>query len=240
MKTPGPIRSILNLMYPRRCMGCGVRLEDSGKGVLCGVCLSQSERAGADACPRCAGQRGPHATGKAACASCGGESLPFTWAACVYRYSDPIRKTIHGLKFQGDLSPVDWIAQELIDTLGGVKWVSELDLVVPVPLHWTRRLARRFNQSELLARPVARANGLPLVVHALRRIRRTVPQSTLEPDQRRENVRGAFRAVRPSRIRGKVILLVDDVMSTCSTVSECARTLKRAGARRVHVLTFAR
>jgi ComF family protein len=235
-----PVRAVLGLLYPLRCMGCGARLTEAETDVLCGACLAASERAGAEACPRCAGRRGPHAEGKRACASCGGRSLPFTRSVCAFRYDAPIREVVHGLKFEGDLSPVAWIARELAAALAGREWFAGIDVVVPVPLHWTRRLARRFNQSELIARRAARAHHLPLAVRALRRIRRTAPQSALEPEQRAENVRGAFRVAQPEAIRGKTVLLVDDVMATCATVAECARTLKRAGARRVHAAVFAR
>jgi len=132
------------------------------------------------------------------------------------------------------------MGRELADALRRVSWAGEADAVVPVPLHWTRRLRRRFNQSELIARRAAEALGRPLLTRVVRRIRKTQPQSALGPGEREANVRGAFRVTRPQKIRGRTILLVDDVMSTCSTASECARSLRKAGARRVFVAVFAR
>jgi ComF family protein len=153
------------------------------------------------------------------------------------------------LKFAGDerlgtrlgelLAPV-W------DSLPGIP-ESDSPLIVPVPLHPSRRRERGFNQSELLAaglvRALRRQNGraAPQVAKAcLRRQRATPPQTGLSVAARRENLRGAFEVVKPPQVRGREIVLVDDVMTTGATLSACARALKRAGAARVVGLTVAR
>jgi len=108
-----------------------------------------------------------------------------------------------------------------------------------MPLHWRRRWKRGFNQSEILARLVAKDRRLPMI-DAVRRVRATAVQAGLTNSNRRKNVAGAFRVSRKSRIAGKHVLLIDDVMTTGSTGAACASVLKRAGARSVTLLTLAR
>ena len=116
---------------------------------------------------------------------------------------------------------------------------ERFDVVVPMPLHWMRQWKRGFNQSELLAREIARRGGTPMR-NLVRRSKSTSPQAGLTNAKRRANVSGAFHVRRPEQVRGLRILLVDDVMTTGATASACARELKRAGAARVALLTVAR
>ena len=129
----------------------------------------------------------------------------------------------------------------------GELWVQEriesvrncgIGAVVPVPLHWRRRWSRGYNQSEVLAAAWSLVLEAPLRRHWLRRSRPTALQTTLTPTARQENVRGAFRAARDSRLRGATVLLVDDVLTTGATASEAAKALKRAGAASVIVVTL--
>lgn len=233
--------AVLDLLYPRHCTGCGVRLEGPTRACLCDVCLAGAVRADVSSCPRCAEPVGPHSDGRGACPRADRHpALAFEAATAVYRYEGPIREVIHALKFQGDLTPVEWVSREVSDAVGRAPWARRVEVVVPVPLHWTRRLRRRFNQSELIARYVARAHGWPLAARAVVRTRITGPQSSLGPAEREANVRGAFRVARPGPVRGRAVLLVDDVMSSCATASECARAIRAAGARYVFVAVFAR
>jgi len=117
---------------------------------------------------------------------------------------------------------------------------ADCEVVIPVPLHPRRLWWRGFNQAALLAMTIARRLDKPLEVEALARSRMTTPQTSQDHDARRRNVRRAFTVTRPARIRGKRILLVDDVMTTGATVDECARVLMAPGAARVDVLTLAR
>jgi len=152
-------------------------------------------------------------------------------------YEDELGEAVRLLKFRG----VRALGRELGSRLASVYQRSgvEADWIVPTPLHWDRRRTRGFNQAGLLAAPVAKASGLP-IVHALSRVRVTAPQAGLSRDQRRQNLRGAFRVRRPEWLRGKRIVVVDDVATTGATFEACARALKRAGAAEVTALAVAR
>ena len=109
-----------------------------------------------------------------------------------------------------------------------------------MPLTRARKAERGFNQSEILARAVAKRFGKTLSVGNLRRIRHTISQAVLPRSRRADNIRGAFRVRKPDRLEGKVVLLVDDVLTTCHTAAECSRTLIRAGVKRVYAASVAR
>ena len=117
---------------------------------------------------------------------------------------------------------------------------AEIDVICPVPLHPARQRLRGFNQSELIARRLGQSLGLAVNMSALRRTKPTQPQIELTGDQRRRNVRGAFAVEDKAAVAGKGVLVLDDVWTTGSTITECARVLRRAGAARVLVLTVAR
>jgi ComF family protein len=156
----------------------------------------------------------------------------FSWGS----YEGPLRELVHLYKYQR-MQPLArqfaaWMAMALPRE-------SRFDAVVPMPLHWIKRLQRGFNQSELLAREIAKKWNVPLR-KALRRKRATVAQAGLTNAKRRANVQGAFAASRGVRLDGMRILLVDDVITTGATASAAARALKRAGAGHVAVLALAR
>jgi len=136
----------------------------------------------------------------------------------------------------GDLLAGELLAERFAADLAAA---GELDAIVPVPLHWRRRLHRGFNQAERIARPLARALGLPVVPY-LRRIRATPPQSLLGRPARIANLRRAFRVSQPERLRGLSLLLVDDVATTGATLEAAAAVLRQAGAERVVAVTVAR
>jgi len=122
----------------------------------------------------------------------------------------------------------------------GAEVLEGADMLVPVPLHWTRLIARRYNQAGLLAHAIHTAGGPPVAPDWLLRRRRTPSQGRLGPAARTRNVRGAFAVRRTRDFKGKRIVLIDDVLTTGATVEECARVLRRAGAAFVGVLTLSR
>jgi len=154
------------------------------------------------------------------------------------RYDDSSRQLVLALKHGDRLHLAPPLAQWMRHA--GAELLAAADLQLPVPLHWTRLFTRRYNQAALLAQAIAKAGGPPVAADCLIRRRRTPSQGNKNPSARRRNVAGAFAVRRPDKLRGRRVVLIDDVLTTGATVEECARVLKRAGAARVDVLTLAR
>jgi ComF family protein len=171
------------------------------------------------------------------CALCRTGLRGFDAAYCFGSYEGTLRELIHLYKYDR----IQTLARPLADLLAAALPLDErFDAVTPVPLHWRKQWQRGFNQSDLLARAVARRRGIP-VVRALRRTRSTQTQAGLSNTERRKNVAAAFQCRRSGEtLAGRRVLLIDDVMTTGSTAAACARVLKQAGAARVVLLTVAR
>lgn len=154
-------------------------------------------------------------------------------------YDGLLRDMILRSKHSSGEGSAEVLAGVWAETVGNKVSALNADLVVPVPLHWRRHWSRGFNQSEVLGQALARCLRLSCKPRWLRRIRNTPRQTQQTPSGRRDNVRGAFAASRRADLRGKTILLVDDILTTGSTCSEAARALRQAGARQVHVVVLA-
>ncbi|MDK9698410.1 MAG: ComF family protein [Siculibacillus sp.] len=164
----------------------------------------------------------------------------FDRARAAVLYEDVAREIVRGLKYHDRTELARLVGR--MTARAGRELTAEADVIVPLPLHRRRLWTRRFNQAALIAREVARSSGVPIDLTALTRVRATRPQVGLGEREREENVRGAFRvdpAHRPA-IAGRRVVLVDDVLTTGATASAATRALRRAGATRVDVLTFAR
>jgi ComF family protein len=161
-------------------------------------------------------------------------------ARAAVRYDDIARALVHAYKYGDrlDLAPLmaGWMAR------AGRELLADADALIPVPLHWRRLWARRFNQSATLALEIGKSANVPVLHHALKRARATAHQVGLTKAQRAENVQGAFRvpADATSDIAGRRLVLIDDVLTSGATSDTCARVLLRAGAKAVDVLVFAR
>lgn len=171
--------------------------------------------------------------GEFLCEECRVRPPAFDRAVSAVRFEGDARKLLSGFKFNRKI----WLNGDFADWLEGAARarlkVDEIDLVVPVPLKLWRRIDRGYNQSEYLASQLASRLGKPLSARLLGRIGSPARQSSLSENERRENVKGTFMVRDASRLGGKTILVVDDVMTTGSTLSECACVLKDAGASRV-------
>ncbi len=177
---------------------------------------------------------------EALCGECLNERPSYARARAVFRYDEHSRALVTKLKYadQTQLASIYgvWLARF------GKDLMAASEVIVPVPLHYWRFVGRRYNQSALLARSLHKKSGLPFIPDGLQRTRATQPQPGLTYRQRQDNVKGAF-SIHPKRadaLKGKSILLVDDVMTTSATIGECAKTLLKAGAMQVNVLTLAR
>lgn len=156
------------------------------------------------------------------------------------RYQGAAAEVVKAFKYGRDMRALEVMGPLLAERVAGAPFAGAVDVVAPVPLHWARRVARRFNQSELLAERVAGGLRVDLEPKALRRLRYTTPQTMLSGREREENIKGAFQVRSPAAVKEARVLLVDDVMTTCSTARECSRALLDAGARSVDVAVFAR
>lgn len=174
------------------------------------------------------------------CAACTAAPPAWSRAAAPLAYDDTTRPMILGLKHAGHRDRLRLAGRWMTDAAGDM--LETADRLVPVPLHPMRLAARGFNQSLWLAASVSRASGVPLATHWLKRKRRTPSQSGLNARARARNVQGAFHVPerRHAGIRGRRLVLVDDVYTTGATLSACARELKRAGAANVDILVLAR
>jgi ComF family protein len=240
-------------MAGTRCPVCSV-LTDGQDTPLCPDCALALRPRRHGCCIRCGdmfGDSADHAPGDhqsqspappIICAECRLDPPPWERLHFHGAYSGALRDLIIDYKFHGGLHRtrlLTSLAAEALRHSADTPGREPCDVIVPVPLHPRRLVARGYNQSIELARGLGRSAGLPVVADALRRTRNTAPQLSLDRHERRENIRDAF-AASPARVHGRRVLLVDDVYTTGATLTECARTLLAAGAAGVDVLVLAR
>ena len=231
-------RALLDAALPPLCLGCGEIVGETGS--LCTTCWAGFVFIAPPHCARCGDPFSADVGESALCGSCLARPPRYRRARAVVAYDQRSRRLVLPLK-HGDRTDMAraygrWMARS------GAEMFGDADLVAPVPLHWRRLLTRRYNQSALLARAVAREAGRVLVPDLLSRVRWTGSQAGLRARERRRNVRRAF-AVTPrwmARVKGAGVVLVDDVLTTGATVDACTRVLLAAGARHVDILTLAR
>ncbi|MBA2694052.1 MAG: ComF family protein [Rubrobacter sp.] len=226
MSSESYLSALADLFYPQFCVGCERRASD----VLCRSCFDNLPHVGSPRCSRCGH---PTAFEAFVCDECKDVDFGFESARAPLRYEGVGKEIVRVLKYRGYFPVVEKLMAPLIVSMLDER---EFDHVVPVPMHSSRRRRRGFNQAEVVARSVSRKINAPLS-DTLEVVRRTRDQVELTAAGRRDNVRGAFQST--SRIRGK-ILLVDDVFTTGSTMSECAKALTFAGASEVHATSFCR
>ncbi len=233
------LHGVLNLVYPGSCAVCGA-FASPERPNLCDACRTALTSDVAAVCPRCAGTVGPHVHLADGCTHCRGDVFQFERVLRFGYYDGLLRDVILRMKHAHG---------EMLAEVVGELWAEHLrlaleavgaDVVIPVPLHWWRRLKRGYNQSTALARVLAANLGIPCKARWLRRVRYTPRQTDLSHTDRRANVQRAFGTSGWAGLKGKTVLLVDDVLTTGTTASEAARALREAGASRVVVAVLAR
>jgi ComF family protein len=230
---------LFSLFFPDDCRICKRALTGWTRVPVCADCLAAPVPLEAEYF--CASCNTPFINAypldeQGICAACRSGLRGFDSAASFGFYEGPLRSLIHLFKYSG-MKPLAKPLAALLDR--ALPADERFDAVVPVPLHWRRKLDRGFNQAELLARGVAKRRNIVLV-NALRRGKATETQAGLAMAGRRLNVAGAFRIRPKADVKAKRILLIDDVMTTGATARACASVLIRAGARSVSLLTLAR
>jgi ComF family protein len=225
------VDAIGQLLLPLRCLHCG----GAGEGLdLCAQCRQMLPH-NACACPLCAL---PIPQPAPACGRCLKRPPPVVATLAPHLYADPVDRLLPRLKFGRELACARVLSALLLADPRLPALIASCDALVPLPLHRRRLGERGFNQALELARPIARAFDLPLRPQWLARIRATAPQIGLDAKARRRNLRGAFAA--DAAIAGQRVLLIDDVITTGSTMLEAARACRRAGAIEVRALAVAR
>jgi ComF family protein len=214
--------SIVNTLLPPVCAHCG-QVDD----LFCIECRSRVVWLEEPICRQC-GRPQPQMVHR--CESCLAETLPLLQIRAATLHVDPVRIVLHQMKYEGYFALAQPLAELMI--IAWSKWKHDFDLVLPIPLHADRRRERGYNQSELLVNALQDKLGWQGDSLALRRTKPTQPQIGLSANERRANVRGAFEADR-TIVKGKKILLVDDVCTTGATLSEAAQVLLREGSESI-------
>jgi len=225
------------LLWPAVCDRCRVAILETDRR-LCPDCWNELlQCTTGDYCPGCGKDAGRYAIIDGQCANCQDHKLYFDGIARAGVYDGVLRNLILAFKFH-DRTELAGLLRELVDSaLQGSGFHDEIDMFVPVPLHWRRRLERGYNQSLIICRKLASAGGH--ISTDLVRTRYTQRQWNLSPAGRRKNVAGAFAVRRGHKFSGKTICLVDDITTSHATLNECAKTLKAAGAAKVSACVVA-
>lgn len=235
------ISGFVDIVYPRRCLGCKNKLEASPvDGLICRDCWGNIKRNVPPFCHSCGRHLEKANFSKNICAHCIKKNLHFDRAFSPCVYTGVIKELIHEFKYKGK----DYLGFPLSKLM--IEFIREynlpmdcLDFIVPIPLHKTRLREREFNQAEVLSKYISEEFKGKLLADALLRHRLTKTQTDLETDERLLNVKDSFLVNRLEDVKGKNLLIVDDVLTTGATASCAAQTLKRAGANIVFVLTLA-
>ena len=214
-------------LLPQDCFLCAA---PGGASLLCPSCTVSLPRLTTERCPLCA----LPTPGASICGACLKRTPHFDATQAVFRYEFPVDRLIQSLKYAHRLASADFFGKALAQIAAPCR----PDLIVPVPLSAARLAQRGFNQALEIVRPLARALGAPLEISGIQRQRDTAPQASLPWKERVKNIRHAFDCT--IDLRGKTVLLVDDVMTTGATLDELARTLKEHGAARVETWVLAR
>lgn len=230
------------LVFPRKCAVCrGVVASDS-VFEICTPCMGRFPAKPVHSCALCAAPVDGEVAeaGITTCGRCRTKPPSYDAAFYGFRYEGAARELIHRFKFNRAFRLAGTVSSPLCAELFSRPSVRDADVIAPVPLHWRRNYERGFNQSYLIALEIGKALSKPVDGGILSRQRHTKPQYALSVAERSDNIKGAFAVPRPDKVAGKTVILVDDIVTTGSTVLEAAKTLKKAGAKKVLVAAAAR
>ncbi|MCG1011207.1 ComF family protein [Tepidanaerobacter sp. GT38] len=228
----------LNLLFPQKpyCLICSKKLVESSLH-LCQQCRDKIIPLSGPLCDKC-GKPLQIQRKNMICQDCQEDYHAFVQARSYGHYSGILKQLINEFKYHGKPQIAEVLGNLMFDVLRELPWPI-FDYIVPIPLHAARQRERGFNQAYLLSKVISRQSGIPIFC-GLIRIKPTEHQTLLDKTLRKENLKGAFKAVNTHKIQDKTLLLIDDVYTTGATSGECSKCLVKAGAKAVYVLTCAR
>ncbi|MBR3603623.1 MAG: ComF family protein [Elusimicrobiaceae bacterium] len=231
---------LLHVLLPNTCYACCRDLAYRDTSALCPSCLANIKTVGNLYCLRCGK---PLPDGGAHCYQCRG-SKTHRFKCSLIRsavlFGPEVRELVHAFKYADQAYLSDFLADIMLAHYSKYSELSTAQLLVPVPLYHKKAQSRGYNQAELLASALGKKLKVSVGCQILKRVRNTPSQTKLGREDRLKNMCGAFACVRPEQVKGKVILLIDDVATTGATLEGCAEALKKAGAKKVMAYTFAR
>lgn len=237
--TSNILKGLINLFYPPQCAACNKPIDSQDSIALCKECLNKIKRNDPPFCTRC----GKHlyiSIEPPVCSYCKEGRIYFDRAYSIFLYEGLIKELIHKLKYNKKLSIAKTLSNLAIDFINYNLNMTEVDYIIPVPLHRKRSLEREFNQSYLIAKDISTTFEKPILKNKLIRLKPTTSQTALSRNARFENLRGAFVAKDKKIFLDRCILLVDDVFTTGATINEASRVLKECNAKEVIAITIAR
>jgi ComF family protein len=242
-------KSTLNLAFPAKCAVCQITLAADADLLICLACQQALKSGNVNPCPRCAFPNhvssnllglNPKNQSISGCAHCVQTQLHFQQTVALGVYRDALREVVIRMKHAHEEMLTVNVGRLLAVRVLENPSYANADLVIPVPTHWLRRLSRGYNVAEILGQSISRLTGIPRCDRMLKATRRTQKQGTLRGAARARNVRGAFAVRLPDKLQGASILLIDDVVTTGSTLNEIARECRQQGAAQISCVVVAR
>lgn len=231
------LKSIIDIILPPRCLLCGKAIHSDSS--LCSDCFANINFISKPYCKHCGLPLTGNSPDALCCINCLSHKSSFRLCRSAVKYDNFSKKLILDFKFSDHLENKKLLSYWLF-MAGDDIFKQGVDVIIPVPLHCARLFKRKYNQSAVLADGLSKLCNIPADYSSLKKIKHTTPQIQCSGKQRTRNVKDAFHVTAPESIKGKRIVLIDDVYTTGSTLNECAKVLKNAGAKSVDALTVAR
>ena len=232
---------IINLLYPAQCRACGEKTS-SWDQHICENCQKRIKRRLPPFCVKCGKQISGDPQIQNMCTDCKKEKIYFDHALSVFHYDGVLKELVHDFKYKKVTSLAAGFADLVVDFMKEYSMAKDTDIILSIPMHPWRLFKREVNASDILAKNIAKRLGRRYSTKILKKIKNTPPQSKLPRSERINNIKYSFsiHKNKETEIKDKNILLVDDLLTTGSTVNECARLLKGASSGRIEVITLAR
>lgn len=231
------MRKVIDWLFPRRCPVCGDIVQPEG-AMICPPCIKKLIPVRQPSCRKCGKEVFAERTEY--CFDCSRHRRTFDSGAALFNYNEAARKSMAAIKYKNKREYLDFYAAVMHHRFARLAAGWRAEVLVPVPVHSSRRRSRGFNQAEELAGRLSGFWNIPMDSELLIRSKRTAPQRELNPAERLNNLQEAF-SLNPSRLDGTIprcVILIDDIYTTGSTIESCSRILKIAGVREIHFLTI--